>query len=424
MAEKPIKKAHGKNAMLFVLITVMINSIGFGIIIPVLPDLVGEVTSFSDNQIGLQMGLLTFVFALMQFISMPIIGGLSDRFGRRPIMLLSLFGLGVDYLIMGFAPILSVLYIGRMIAGAFGATFTTANAYIADISPPETRAQNFGLVGAAFGVGFMIGPALGAVLGDETKFLGELADPRLPFFAAGAISMLNVVFGYFVLPETLSEENRRTFSLKRSNAFGSLKALGKLSGAKGLIFVLFLLAVAHTVYPTTYTISMQTKLGWTSGDVGYSLFAFGIASFIVQGLLIRIIIPKIGMFWAGFLGMVSACIAYAMMGLANTGWIVYAAGPFAAFAGLYGPALNNMMSSRLPSNEQGELQGAIGAAQGLALMIGPLLMSGLFFVFAEEGFEYYDPGAPFYLASALAILSSLYFIYRARLNYRDIEKEP
>ena len=416
--------AHSKNAMLFVLITVMINSIGFGIIIPVLPDLVGEVTNFSDNQIGLQMGLLTFVFALMQFISMPIIGGLSDRFGRRPIMLLSLFGLGIDYLIMGFAPILSVLYIGRMIAGAFGATFTTANAYIADISPPETRAQNFGLVGAAFGVGFMIGPALGAVLGDETKFLGELADPRLPFFAAGAISMLNVVFGYFVLPETLSEENRRPFSLKRSNALGSLKALGRLSGAKGLIFVLFLLAVAHTVYPTTYTISMQTKLGWTSGDVGYSLFAFGIASFIVQGLLIRIIIPKIGMFWAGFLGMVSACIAYAMMGFASAGWIVYAAGPFAAFAGLYGPALINMMSSRLPSNEQGELQGAIGAAQGLALMIGPLLMSGLFFVFAKEGFELYDPGAPFYLASALAILSSLYFIYRARLNYRDIERKP
>jgi DHA1 family tetracycline resistance protein-like MFS transporter len=418
MAAKP---THSKNAMLFVLITVMINSIGFGIIIPVLPDLVGEVTGFSDNQIGLQMGLLTFVFAVMQFISMPIVGGLSDRFGRRPIMLLSLFGLGLDYLIMGLAPVLGVLYIGRMIAGTFGATFTTANAYMADISPPETRAQNFGLVGAAFGVGFMLGPALGAVLGDETKFLGELADPRLPFFAAGAISMLNVVFGYFVLPETLSPDNRRPFDIKRSNAIGSLKSLGKLSGAKGLIFVLFLLAVAHTVYPTTYTISMQTKLGWTSGDVGYSLFAFGIASFIVQGGLIRIIIPKIGMFWAGFSGMLSACIAYALMGFADKGWIVYAAGPFAAFAGLYGPALNNMMSSRLPANEQGELQGAIGAAQGLALMVGPLMMSGLFYIFAKDGFEFYNPGAPFYLASALAILSSAYFIYRASLNYRDID---
>jgi DHA1 family tetracycline resistance protein-like MFS transporter len=188
-----------------------------------------------------------------------------------------------------------------------------------------------------------------------------------------------------------------------------------------LIFVLFLLAVAHTVYPTTYTISMQTKLGWTSGDVGYSLFAFGIASFIVQGGLIRIIIPKIGMFWAGFSGMLSACIAYALMGFADKGWIVYAAGPFAALAGLYGPALNNMMSSRLPANEQGELQGAIGAAQGLALMVGPLMMSGLFYIFAKDGFEFYNPGAPFYLASALAILSSAYFIYRARLNYRDID---
>jgi len=262
------------------------------------------------------------------------------------------------------------------------------------------------------------------VLGDETKFLGELADPRLPFFAAGAISMLNVVFGFFVLPETLSEENRRPFSIRRSNAFGSIKTLGRLSGAKGLIFVLFLLATAHTVYPTSYTISMQTKLGWTSGDVGYSLFAFGVASFIVQGLLIRIIIPKLGMFWAGFLGMVSACIAYAMMGLAGAGWVVYAAGPFAAFAGLYGPALNNMMSSRLPANEQGELQGAIGAAQGLALMIGPLLMSGLFYIFAKDGFEFYDPGAPFYLAAFLALISSAFFIYRARLNYRDVLEKP
>lgn len=419
-----VPSTNSKSAMLFVLITVMINSIGFGIIIPVLPDLVGEITGFSENQIGLQLGLLTFVFAVMQFISMPIIGGLSDRFGRRPIMLLSLFGLAIDYLIMGLAPILSVLYIGRMIAGTFGATFTTANAYIADISPPETRAQNFGLVGAAFGVGFMMGPALGALLGDETKLLGELADPRLPFFAAAAISMLNVIFGFFVLPETLSKENRRPFNIQRSNALGSLKALSKLSGAKGLIFVLFLLAIAHTVYPTTYTISMQTKLGWTSGDVGYSLFAFGIASFIVQGGLIRIIIPKIGLFWAGCLGMVSASIAYGLMGIANAGYIVYLAGPFAALAGLYGPALTNMMSSRLPSNEQGELQGAIGAAQGLAMMVGPLLMSGLFYIFAKEGFRFYDTGAPFYLASVLAVLSTAFFIFRARLNRKVTNIEP
>jgi len=381
-------------AMAFVLITVMINSIGFGIIIPVLPDLIRELTDIPDNKIALHMGGLTFVFAVMQFICMPIIGGLSDRFGRRPIMLLSLFGLGVDYLIMGFAPFIAVLYFGRLVAGALGATFTTANAYIADISPPETRAQNFGLVGAAFGVGFMLGPAIGGALGDP-KFLGDLASPQLPFIAAGLLSMLNVLFGLLVLPETLPEDERREFR--------------KVAGARGLIFVLFLLGVAHTVYPTTYTLSTQVKLGWTSGEVGLSLLAFGLASFIVQGGLIRIIIPKTGMFWAGVIGMIAAAIAYAGMGLATVGWVIYAMGPFAAFAGLYGPAVNNMMSSRLSRSEQGELQGAIGAAQGLALMIGPLMMSGTFYVFGEKGTSYYQPGAPFILAALLVIISLVIF---------------
>ena len=397
-------------ALAFVLITVMINAIGFGIIIPVLPDLVRELTDIPDNQIAYHMGGLTFVFAVAQFISMPIMGGLSDRYGRRPIMLLSLFGLGVDYLIMGLAPIIGVLYGGRLIAGAFGATFTTANAYIADVSPPQTRAQNFGLVGAAFGVGFMLGPAIGGVLGDPTGVLGEFASPRLPFLAAGALSMLNVLFGFFVLPETLSAENRRPFDFARSNALGSLKSLGRVTGAKQLIFVLFVLATAHTVYPTTYTLSTQVKLNWTPGDVGLSLFAFGIASFIVQGGLIRIIIPKIGLFWAGVIGMISTIIAYMGMGLANTGWMIYAMGPFAAFAGLYNPALNNMMSSRISKSEQGELQGAIGAAQGLALMIGPLMMSGTFVIFGDDKFKYFQPGAPFILAGALSILAIVTFI--------------
>jgi DHA1 family tetracycline resistance protein-like MFS transporter len=399
-----------RNALAFVLITVMINSIGFGIIIPVLPDLIRELTTIPDNQLALHMGGLTFVFAVMQFICMPIIGGLSDRYGRRPIMLLSLFGLGVDYLVMGFAPFIFVLYMGRVVAGALGATFTTANAYIADVSPPETRAQNFGLVGAAFGVGFMLGPAIGGILGDETKFLGELASPRLPFIAAGVLSMLNVLFGMLVLPETLPEAERRPFSLKRSNPLGALKSLGKVSGARGLIFVMFLLGVAHTVYPTTYAISTQVKLGWSSGDVGLSLLAFGLASFIVQGGLIRVIIPKTGLFWAGIIGIVAAAIAYAGMGLANVGWVIYAMGPFAAFAGLYNPALNNMMSSQVSRSEQGELQGAIGAAQGMALMIGPLMMSGTFFVFAKTDMQFYQPGAPFILAAILVVISFASYI--------------
>ena len=417
---------HSKKAILFVLITVMINSIGFGIMIPVLPDLLKELTGLPNNQAVVYGMWLTFVFALFQFICMPIVGGLSDRFGRRPIMLASLFGLSLDYFIMGLAPTIAFLFIGRIIAGAFGATFSTANAYIADISPPETRAQNFGLIGAAFGVGFMLGPVIGGLLGEF--------GPRVPFIAAGIIGLVNVTFGYFFLPETLVPEKRRPFSWARSNPFGSLKSLGRIKGVKPLILILFPLATAHTVYPTTYAFSTIEGLGWSSGDVGYSLGAFGIASIIVQGGLIRIIIPKIGLFWAGVIGITSAVIAYTMMGSANAGWVIYAAGPFAAFAGLYGPALTNMMSTRIDESEQGELQGAIGAAQGLALMIGPFLMSGAFYYFGDkeqktaeglaafpenimrigahifqEAVVPYLPGAPFLAAASLGLISLLIY---------------
>lgn len=303
-----------RKALFFVLTTVMINSIGFGIMIPVLPDLLVELTDLPLNEAAIHGGWLTLVFAVMQFICMPIVGGLSDAYGRRPIMLLSLAGLSMDYFLMGFAPTIAFLYLGRIIAGALGATFSTANAYIADISPPETRAQNFGLVGAAFGIGFMLGPVLGG-------FFGEFG-PRVPFYAAGCISLLNVVFGYFVLPETLAKENRRPFSWRRSNPVGSVLALGRITGVKGFIFVLFILAVAHTTYPSAYAFSTMEALDWDSGQVGLSLGAFGLASIVAQGWLIRIAIPKIGLFWAGIIGMSSAVIAYTGMGLATEGWMI------------------------------------------------------------------------------------------------------
>ena len=441
MTGQSIKNPHSKNAMLFVLITVMINSIGFGIMIPVLPDLLKLLTDLPNNEAVIYGMWLTFVFALFQFICMPIVGGLSDRYGRRPIMLLSLFGLAIDYFIMGFAPTVTFLFLGRIVAGAFGATFSTANAYIADISPPETRAQNFGLVGASFGIGFMLGPVVGGLIGNEFG-------PRAPFIAAGIISLLNVIYGLIFLPETLAEDKRRPFSWKRSNPLGSIQSLGRIKGVKGLIFILFLLATAHTVYPTTYTFSTQEGLGWTSGDVGLSLGAFGIASMIVQGGLIRIIIPKVGLFWAGTIGIISTIIAYTMMGSADKGWIIYAAGPFAAFAGLYGPSLTNMMSSRVSESEQGELQGAIGAAQGLAMMIGPFLMAGMFWRYGDTdlktssglisfpenivkmtenifgGAMPYIPGAPFLMASLLAIISFATFIMVTTKADREARYTP
>ena len=435
-------KTNSKNAMLFVLITVMINAVGFGIMIPVLTDLLKELTDLPNNQAVIYGMWLTFVFALFQFICMPIVGGLSDRFGRRPIMLLSLLGLGIDYFIMGFAPTVAFLFIGRIIAGAFGATFSTANAYIADISPPETRAQNFGLVGASFGVGFMLGPVVGGLIGDS---LG----PRAPFIAAGILSLLNVVYGYIFLPETLAEDKRRPFEWKRSNPLGSVMSLGRIKGVKSLIFIFFLLAMAHTVYPTTFAFSTQEGLGWTAGDIGYSLGAFGIASMIVQGGLIRIIIPKVGLFWAGTIGIISAVIAYTMMGSANKGWVIYAAGPFAAFAGLYGPALTNMMSSRVSESEQGELQGAIGAAQALSMMIGPFAMAGMFSYYADSGLKTasgiatfpdniirigkhllgktaipYLPGAPFLMAAFLAIIAFGIYVSITTKADREARYDP
>ena len=404
------KSATNIRAISFVLIAVMINAIGFGIIIPVLPDLVRElIPTLPEYQLGRYMAGMTLVFAIMQFIFMPIIGALSDAYGRRPVMLLSLFGLGVDYFIMAFAPVIAIVFLGRAVAGAFGATFSTANAYMADVSPPETRAQNFALVGAAFGVGFMIGPALGGILGDPNKILGELASPRLPFIVAGVISMINVVFGFFVLPETLKPEKRRPFKWSRANPIGALRSLKNVKNAKGLIFILFLLAAAHTVYPTTYTISTQTKLGWSSGDVGYSLLAFGIASFIVQGGLIRVVLPRTGLFWGAIIGMLAAITAYIGMGFASKGWMIYAMGPFAALAGFYNPALNNMMSSRVSDSEQGELQGAIGAAQGLALIAGPLVMGPIFEIYAKEDTGFYEPGAPFMAAGILSLLAIICF---------------
>ena len=405
-------RASFKNryAMTFVLITVMINSIGFGIIIPVLPDLVRElIPALPEHQLGRYMAGMTLIFAVMQFYFMPIIGALSDAYGRRPIMLLALFGLSLDYFLLGFAPTMAFVFLGRAISGALGATFSTANAYIADISPPETRAQNFALIGAAFGVGFMLGPAIGGILGDPGKFLGDLANPRLPFIAAGVISLLNVAFGIFVLPETLQPENRREFKWARANALGALKSLQKIQNAKGLIFILFLLGTAHTVYPTTYAVSTQVKLGWTAGDVGLSLLAFGLASFIVQAGVIRIVLPKSGLFWGGAIGILAAIIAYTGLGLAGAGWMIYAMGPFSAIAGFYNPSLNNMMSSRVSKSEQGELQGAIGAAQGLALIVGPLIMGPAFEIFAKEGTAYYQPGAPFIAASLLSLIAFLTF---------------
>lgn len=408
-------RKHGTNALIFVLITVMIDSIGLGLIIPVLPTLLAQLTGQPLNQAALHGGMLTLTFAIMQFIFMPIIGALSDAYGRRKVMLLSLLCLGLDYFLMGFAPTIAFLYLGRLISGAAGATYSTANAYIADVSPPEERAQNFGLIGAAFGIGFILGPALGGLLGDPDGPLGFMAGPRVPFYAAGIFALINVVYGFIFLPETLEPENRRPFEWRRANAFGAIKSLGKVSNAGGLIFVLFLLSLAHVAYPSAYTFVMLEKIRWSEAEVGLSLFAFGMSSAIVQGGLIRLAIPKFGLFWSAVIGILSAVIAYLGIGFSAHGWMIYIFGIGAAFAGFATPAINNMMSQRLSKSEQGELQGAIGAANGLALMLGPLLMTGAFYLFARPApsTALYEPGAPFILAGLITIAALAAFLWTA-----------
>ena len=401
-----IKKENGKNALAFVIASVMIDSIGLGIIIPVLPNLLTELTGNPLNEAALHGGGLTFVYALMHFIFMPILGALSDAYGRRKVMLSSLFFLGIDYLIMGFAPSLIFLYLGRTLSGAASATYATANAYIADVSPPKKRAQNFGLIGAAFGIGFILGPAIGG-------FLSQYGT-RVPFFAASAFSLVNVIYGLFFLPETLNKEHRRKFSWKRANPLGTLKSITALPQLGLFLSAIFLFSMAHYVYPSTYSFYTQEKFAWSGRDVGISLGFFGIMTAFVQGFLIRKAIPKIGMVKSVFIGLSMSCLAYFGLGMAiNTYW-VYAFLIPAALGGLASPAIMNLMSVRVPQNAQGELQGANGAITSLAMIISPLIMTRLFHHFGDRDEGFYFPGAPFIFSSLLVMVGALIFIKAVR----------
>ena len=399
-------KPSGKNALIFIIIAVAIDAIGLGIIIPVLPDLLVELTGQPLNEAALHGGWLTFTYAVMQFIFMPIIGGLSDAYGRRKIMLISLFCLGIDYLIMGWAPTITILYIGRIISGAAGATYSTANAFIADISPPEKRAQNFGMIGAAFGIGFVLGPVIGGLLGEYGA--------RIPFYAAAIISLLNVVYGFFFLPETLDVKKRRAFSWRRANPFGTFKSVLALPQLGGFLVVIFLISFAHFVYPSSFAFFTKESFKWSPGEVGMSLAAYGLASAFVQGYLIRIAIPKLGMVKCAVIGTLMNGAAFIGLSLAANGFIAYLWLMPAALGGLAGPAIQNLMSVRVSEDAQGELQGAQGSLSGIAMMMSPLIMTRLFNKYAAADAPIYFPGAPFMLAGCLIAIALLVFIWAVR----------
>ena len=401
----------------FVYVSILMHAIGFGLIYPVLPDLLRDLTRLSDDKLALHMGGLTFIYASMQFFLMPVFGALSDSFGRRPVLLISMLALAGDFLLL--APSIVFVYLGRMIAGGLGATLSTANAYISDVTQGNERAQRFAMVGAIYGVGFMIGPAIGGVLGDSGSIFGDMSGTRLPFFIAAILSALSFCVGFFVLEESLNKEDRTGFSFKHSSLSTALRSLNLSAYQRSLLSALFVIAMAHTVYATLYALSAQVKFNWSSREIGLGLFIIGLGSIIVQGVLIRIIIPRFGLQRTAMIGLMSGFIAYLMLGLSRTGLSFYAAGIFVAFASLATAAMTNMISLSVDKGGQGKVHGAIGSLQGLALMIGPLLMSFVFYFATKEGARFNEPGAPFILSSFFILTALVAFLYGLALKKRQ-----
>jgi len=395
-------------AIVFIFITLLIDVMGFGIIIPVFPKLIAELTHGTMSQASQYTGWLMFSFAIMQFICSPIMGNLSDKYGRRPVLLFSLFGFGIDYLFLALAPTIGLLFIGRIIAGITGASMTTANAYIADISPPEKRAQNFGLVGAAFGLGFILGPAIGGMLGSFGS--------RVPFFVAAGLTLLNWLYGYFILPESLKPELRRPFDWKRANPAGSLLHLKKYPVITGLIGAIVLVYIAGHAVQSNWSFYTIEKFGWTPDMIGWSLAAVGLGIGLVQGWLIRIITPKIGSKNSVYYGLALNAIGFILFAFATQGWMMFVfLIPF-CLGGICGPALQSIMSNQVPENEQGELQGALTSLVSVTMIIGPLLMTNLFAYFTGASRPFYFPGAALVMGAILSI-ASLVLAMRSLSDY-------
>ncbi len=386
-----------RHALTFIFITLLIDVTGLGIIIPVFPQLIEGLIRGNLSEASRWGGLLTFSYALMQFLCAPIVGGLSDRFGRRPVLLASLFGFGIDYIFQGFAPTIGWLFVGRVLAGVTGASFTTASAYIADVSTPEKRAQNFGLVGAAFGAGFILGPALGGFLGSYGA--------RVPFFVAAGFSLVNCLYGYFVLPESLAPENRRPFDWKRANPVGSLAQLRRYPVILSLTASLVCIYIAGHATQSVWTFFTMEKFKWNETAVGLSLAFVGLSVGIVQGGLTRILIPKLGQNRAVYVGLALYAIGFLLFAFASRGWMMYAFMVPYALGGIAGPSLQGIISSQVPPNEQGELQGALTSLISVTSIIGPLLMTGLFSYFTSPKAPVYFPGAAFLMGAVLSVLS-------------------
>jgi DHA1 family tetracycline resistance protein-like MFS transporter len=393
MTDTPTVTPPRRAAVLFILVTVLLDMLSFGIVIPVLPKLVEDFVEGRTPQAAVLYGLMGTAWALMQFACSPIQGALSDRFGRRPVVLLSNLGLGLDYILMALAPNVVWLFIGRTISGMASSSFSTAGAYIADVTPVEHRAAAYGKIGMVFGVGFVFGPAMGGWLG--------AFDPRLPFWGAAGLSLLNACYGLFVLPESLPSQNRMAFAWRRANPVGSLKLLRSHHELFGLAAVAFLGYLAHAVLPSTSVLYMGYRYGWGTAAVGLMMAGVGVAAMIVQGGLIRPITRRFGERVTLLAGLLSGAAGFFTYGVAPEGWMFCLGIPIMAFWGLSGPATQALMSRRVNPSEQGQLQGAIASINGVTGLIGPMLFTQVFAYFISSSAVGHLPGAPFLLASML-----------------------
>lgn len=383
----------------FIFVTIFLDVLGLGIVIPILPGLIASFLGGDVSAAAQYYGYFIAVFAAMQFLFAPVLGALSDQYGRRPVLLVSLFGAGLDYVLLAVAPTLALLFVGRVIAGITAASFTAANAYIADVSPPEKRAQNFGLIGAAFSLGFIIGPVLGGVLGS----LG----PRVPFMAAGTLTLLNWLYGFFVLPESLAPENRRRFSLREANPLASLRGLGRYPVVISLTATIVCTNLAQQSLQATWVLYTTYRFAWSTWQQGLSLAMFGILAAVIQAGLLRVLMPRLGERRALVIGLLSSLIGFVLYGMATQGWMMYVVMVGTALGFLAQPAAQGLISNAVAADEQGAVQGAQASLLSLTGIVAPVIATGIFSYFTAADQPFKLPGAPFFLGAVLTLVGLL-----------------
>ena len=393
-------------AFVFIIITLTIDAMGIGLIIPVMPELLREIGGGDLGNAAIWGGVLSTVFAAMQFLVGPTLGSMSDRYGRRPVLLISLVVIAVDFVVMGLAHSIWLLVITRIVGGIAAATQSTAAAFIADISTPENRSANFGILGATFGVGFVLGPLLGGLLG-EFGF-------RVPFFAAAGLATFNLILGYFVLPETVTDKIRRPFDPARSNPLGALRQIRKITGLARFLVVFFLYEFAFYVYPAVWVYFSKTQFGWNSAMIGLSLASFGISIAVVQGLFIRHIIPKLGERKTIVFGLVFNISVFLVLGFITSAFWAFLLAPVSALGAIVIPAMRGIMANKAEDNQQGEVQGIVASTQSLAVIFAPLVLTYVFYASTRPESSFNLPGAPFLFSAAIVSLSLAIFVTRRK----------